>query len=279
MRSVNQKVYTKKYYLSDCTGYKEYITSYGDKLEPRLQKIANLIEIEKNTKVLDIGCGRGELVLFCAKKGIDAYGVDYSTNAIYLANKIKERQIKKINLKMHFIKMNAKKLKFNNNFFDQIILTDVLEHLYPEELELMFTNIKKILKPQGKIIVHTAPNKLFNDIGYKYYSYPVSTLLVAIWNIIAGKKYPNIAKPGELRTDSHAIMHINEPTYFTIKKICKKYNLKGKIISSNITAVKDELSIKDKIFNFIVFFHPLSKSFPLNIFFGSDFLFKLTNIK
>jgi hypothetical protein len=74
-------------------------------------------------------------------------------------------------------------------------------------------------------------------------------------------------------------MHINEPTYFSLKGLFKKYKFDGKLYSSNITVKKPIISKKDTLINIFVFLHPASKYFPLNILFGSDFISVLKNIK
>lgn len=279
MRRVNPKVYTKDYYLNDCTGYEEFKKSYGNKLELRFIELIKHFEVKPNTKVLDIGCGRGEMVFFAAKHGAEAVGIDYSKSSMELARVAWNKQSKKVQDKTKFLHMDAKNLKFNDNFFDLIIMTDVVEHLYPEELDLSFKEIKRVLKSNGKLIIHTAPNRLFNDIFYKFYCYPMGSLLTSLWNFINRSNYPNIASPNQIRTDSHLIMHINEPTYFSLSRLYKKYKFEGELNSSNVTIRKPILGIKDVIFNFLVFMDPISRKFPFNIFCGSDFISTLTNKK
>lgn len=279
MRRVDPKVYTKKYYLSDCTGYQEFKKSFGKDLEPRFRELIKFFDIKQGMRVLDIGCGRGEMVIFAAKNNAEAVGIDYSKNAIYLANFAKNGQSEEIKNRISFKVMDAKKLSFSDSTFDMVILTDVVEHLYPEELKMVFREIRRVLKNRGLVIIHTAPNKLFNDIFYKFYSYPLGTIVVSLWNFITRKRYPSIAKPKDLRTDSHTVMHINEPTYFALRNLYSKFKFSWILESTNITVRKPILSFKDKIFNFIVFIDPFSRKFPLNILCGSDFVSILKNSK
>ncbi len=279
MRRVDPSVYTKDYYLTDCTGFNEFKKTFGDKLEPRFKEIVKYLKIKKRMKVLDIGCGRGEMVIHASKKGSDSIGIDYSRESIMLANIAKRKQPFEIQKKIEFKIMDAKKLSFSDSTFDMVILTDVVEHLYQEELKIVFKEIKRVLKNTGSVIIHTAPNKLFNDIFYRFYSYPLSTIVVSLWNFITRRRYPNIAKPKDLRIDSHAVMHINEATYFSLRNLYNKCKFSWGIESTNITARKPILSFKDRIFNFIVFIDPLSRKFPLNILCGSDFISILKNSK
>ena len=91
-------------------------------------------------------------------------------------------------------------------------------------------------------------------------------------NIFFGKRYPSMMHPDKLRTDSHHVMHVNEPTWFSLHHHFGQYDWNYKIRSLNITMVKPVLSWKDVVFNAVAFFHPLSKYFPLNLTFGDDFI-------
>src|SRR5664279_3946205 len=46
-------------------------------------------------------------------------------------------------------------LPFEDNFFDVVTLLAVVEHLELSELQLLFTEIFRILKPGGRVIITT----------------------------------------------------------------------------------------------------------------------------
>lgn len=79
--------YTEDYYMNDCGGHEEFVKSNGRVINQRLQDVFNLINPAPNDKILDIGCGRGELTYAIAKSGANTIGVDYSEAAINIANK------------------------------------------------------------------------------------------------------------------------------------------------------------------------------------------------
>src|SRR3989344_7037304 len=70
-------------------------------------------------KVLDIGCGFGLYVDYLSSLGFESFGVDFIGEFIKKAKKNKEGI---------FIKAKAEKLPFKNNFFNTVLLFDVLEH-------------------------------------------------------------------------------------------------------------------------------------------------------
>jgi cyclopropane fatty-acyl-phospholipid synthase-like methyltransferase len=272
MLRVDPKHYTKKYYLSDASGFEEYKRSFGKELEPRLLKIVQKIPLKNGMRVLDIGCGRGELVYWAAKNGAGkVIGIDYSKNAISLSDKAKKKWHKRMQDKIIFKEEDALQMKFDNNSFDLIIMTEVFEHLYQEEQVTILKKIHKMLNDEGILFIHTAPSKWFNNHTYKYWCYPVSSILVAINNLFTEKKYPNVTKPDKVRTVSHNIMHVNEPDYFSLRKVYSVTGFRGKILSTNTTVSKPIISWKDRLYNFLVYLSPLSNYPPINFLWGNDF--------
>ncbi len=79
--------YSEDYYLNDCGGFDDFKKSNGKVIDQRLQDVFYLVNPSKDEKILDIGCGRGELTYALAATGADVIGVDYSEAAIKIAQK------------------------------------------------------------------------------------------------------------------------------------------------------------------------------------------------
>lgn len=106
---------------------------------------------EDKVKILDVGVGLGRLFEKILKKidghnKIELYGMDISIG--YL----KEARKKGINVALSKIE----DMPYSENFFDIIICTDVLEHVF--DLNLAIKKILNVLKPGGYLIVRV-PNK------------------------------------------------------------------------------------------------------------------------
>ncbi|MEF3279687.1 MAG: class I SAM-dependent methyltransferase [Elusimicrobiota bacterium] len=163
-------LYDKKYFFSECEGYKTFLSSKGIKLSRRLLKIYYKILKLNPKRVLDFGCGRGELALNLALSWIETYACDISDDAIQIANEIRNYWIKtNPDIKLTIFKFENGKFDFEDNFFDLVVLSDVIEHLTDGEINNYFQEIKRILKKGGKIIIHTSPNKIFLNFGLKIY--------------------------------------------------------------------------------------------------------------
>ena len=116
------------------------LTDYPKKL---ITYLIGRLNLEKNNKVLELGCGRGEFLNEFSLHGLEAYGVDISEYS------------KKFFPKLNFRKVDLEneKLPFDENFFDIIYSKSIIEHFYyPDKI---FEEAYRVLKPGGIIITLT----------------------------------------------------------------------------------------------------------------------------
>lgn len=276
MKSVSSKMYDKKYYLTVCPGSDEFKESGGKKLFPRLINLLQQIKIDESTKILDVGCGRGDVALYLGKNSKEAVGIDYSKEAIKLANSTKRNFPSAVRKKVYFKVMNIKKLSFPDNYFDIVICIDVLEHLYRNEAEYALGEIKRALKKDGILFLQTGINKLLYNFAYRYYIYPVDKVITKIDKFVRNVNYESL--PKDPRTIDEKRQHVNEPTYFYLKNLLRKFGFRGKI-KTEIGYIRPIKSLKTIIYNFFIAFYPFSSIYPLSIIFGWIFVCKLKNIK
>lgn len=102
----------------------------------------------KNGRILDIGCGGYPLFLISVDFA-EKYGLDRNIDAGD-AKKIKENSITLIN---HDIE--NEKLLFEDNYFDVVTMLAVFEHIEPQRLVGIHSDIYRILKPGGIYIMTT----------------------------------------------------------------------------------------------------------------------------
>ena len=102
-----------------------------------------------NQKILDIGCGQGRHCFGAYMHAdLDVYGIDMGFDDVKKAyenfDKFNERLDKK---SCNFMVGNAKTLPFEDNSFDHVVCSEVLEHIIDYESALK--EIKRVLKPNG----------------------------------------------------------------------------------------------------------------------------------
>lgn len=216
--SLPSTLYTEDYFLTACEGYEEFAQGEGAQLSRRLKIAANTATIEAGMVVLDVGCGRGEIVRYCAQLGADAFGIDYAAVAVAMTHDL----ITQVDSpgRAAIGQANAKSLPFPNDHFDRILLLDVVEHLYPWELHESLVEMWRVLKPDGRLIVHTAPNR-----WYDRYAYPLVRLARHLMG--QGAQYPK--NPREFGVAVNKQVHVNEQDLLSMRHTLRKAGFKGKI--------------------------------------------------
>lgn len=104
-------------------------------------------------KCLDYGCGLGHIIGYFLEEDICIYGVDMSQESVNVVNKKFEGRHNWGGAKV----FDGKRLPYEDDTFDLITCTEVIEHILPKHMELFLSELKRILKPDGKLLL-TTPN-------------------------------------------------------------------------------------------------------------------------
>ena len=201
--SILSDAYSANYYRKDCHGHKEFNATQGDVLPKRLAYPLELAHLVPNMNVLDLGCGRGELSLHCARSGAQVWGLDYAQQALSFTKSLASLGTHKN--KIAFQRASAVQLPFTDNCFDIIFMLDIIEQLYPSELTIALDEVRRVLKDNGRLIIHTMPNLWYYHFGYPFFKF---------FQMFRGKKLPN--NPRARGAYSH--LHVNEQTPWRLKK-------------------------------------------------------------
>ena len=102
---------------------------------------------EGRKSLLDLGCGLGRHSVFFHKKGFKVTACDLSE---YGVNNLKEWQ-KKEGADFRAVVCDMKKLPFADNAFDCIYSYHVISHCDSKGIELILSEIRRVLKPGGEI--------------------------------------------------------------------------------------------------------------------------------
>ena len=223
-KSLPSTLYTEEYFLTACEGYDVFIESEGQHLSRRLRDAFAVAEVVPGMRVLDAGCGRGEIITHCMRLGVEVYGIDYAEAATLMAQDVirVEEAANSANgeaprTKAGVCRSDAKYLPFPSSYFDRVLLFDVVEHLYPWELNASLVEIRRILKKDGRLIIHTAPNR-----WYDAYAYP----WVRLFRRLAGQGagYP---KDPRAITPVNQEVHVNEQDILSMRRMLKDTGFKN----------------------------------------------------
>ena len=166
-------------------GSKFGFNTYWD-IYPKLLKLINL---NKNEKILDAGCGEGKLSNYL--KDFNLCGFDFSEEAV---KKAKKRNYRKV------VKSEIYKTPFKNKEFDKTICIQVFHYLkHPEKA------FKELIRITKKETILTFPN--FNWLKIKM-------LFSKKWKRVYGKEL----KSCSYFTNSNLL-----------RRLARKYNLKVEV--------------------------------------------------
>ncbi len=153
-------------------------TDYPKKLISYLIKRFNL---EKNKKVLELGCGRGDFLNEFVNSGFEGHGTDISeySNQFFP------------NLHLKKVDMANEKLPYKDNFFDIIYSKSIIEHFYyPEKV---FQEAYRVLKPGGIIITLTPEWNYIYKSFYEDFTHRVPFTKVSLRDIHLMSNFKSIS--------------------------------------------------------------------------------------
>jgi SAM-dependent methyltransferase len=100
-------------------------------------------------RVLDFGCGTGHLLKELLGRGLDCFGADSSDEAVARVNK----DFSAFSNWHGAERTDHFATRHPNHFFDLIVCLETLEHLPPDSTAELFRELRRILKPGGKLFL------------------------------------------------------------------------------------------------------------------------------
>ena len=107
--------------------------------------LKNICKYRVGGKFLDVGCATGSMLSAAKKRGFDVYGLDINPKAIEYCRSIT----------INVVQGELIHQSYPSDFFDVIILSDVLEHII--DVTSFISELKRILKTNGILFV-VVPN-------------------------------------------------------------------------------------------------------------------------
>ncbi|MBC2581054.1 cyclopropane-fatty-acyl-phospholipid synthase family protein [Clostridium sp. DJ247] len=119
----------------------------------KIQHILKKLNLKNGERILDIGCGWGELIITAAKQyGVKALGITLSKEQFEkVKERIKENCLEdQVEVKL----VDYRELAENNEQFDKIVSVGMLEHVGRKNLPVYMDTVNKLLKPEGVSLLH-----------------------------------------------------------------------------------------------------------------------------
>jgi len=205
MNSLQSKnLYHRDYFTQQVDGHADFAGFKGGfaQLHYRYQRNVELLHLRPEHRLLEIGCGRGEVVIFHSLRGGVATGLDYAEDAIALAR----GKAEELGVACDFRTASFSEMPVQSGF-DRILASEFIEHISATEASLFWELAHRALKPGGRLLVYTYPNTLQRRIGY-----PIQRILVFL---LTGKKLPRLQT--DMANEHYQRYHLNEQSLSRLK--------------------------------------------------------------
>jgi len=139
--------------------------------EGRFKKILRergleLLEVQEGETVLEIGFGTGYSLVEIAKSVGEtgkAYGIDVTPEMVELAKEKLEKE--GLAERVELYEGDAREMPYGNNQFDAVYMAATLELFDTPDIPKVLTEIKRVLKPTGRLGIISMPKEGHEDAG------------------------------------------------------------------------------------------------------------------
>ncbi|MSP11747.1 MAG: class I SAM-dependent methyltransferase [Chloroflexi bacterium] len=190
--------------------YQAFLATHGHLLRPRVARALELARLSPGLRVLDLGCGRGETSAHMVQAGCTVYAMDYAPDCLVLTRE-SVRAMQSAAGQVCLLQGDATTLPLADGSIDRILWLDVLEHLWPWQVEQTLAEVGRVLAPGGYMVVHTLPNRWALQVGYR----------VAQWC------WPHL--PGVPRSDYEQAVHVNEQDPLSLRRVLRLPGLASRV--------------------------------------------------
>ncbi len=195
--AVPAAAYDEPYYRCCAAGYEEWERTGGGSIGGIYAHVLERTGFAAGQTLVDLGCGRGELVALAAGAGARrAVGVEYAAAAVEIARRTFAAQ--GVSDRAEIILADARAVPVASGTADLVTMLDVVEHLTPAELDAALGEAMRILRPGGRLLIHTFPNRAVYEVTYR---------LQRLAHPGRWRRWP--ANP---RNEHERLMHVNEQT-------------------------------------------------------------------
>jgi ubiquinone/menaquinone biosynthesis C-methylase UbiE len=113
------------------------------------RQLVDQARIQPAQRILDIGCGTGNLAMLIKRLHPDAevVGIDPDPKALARAQRKAGREALSVQLNRGF----AEELPYPDASFDRVLSALMFHHLGPEEKEKTLDEARRVLKPDGSL--------------------------------------------------------------------------------------------------------------------------------
>lgn len=122
-------------------------TIFAQPMEAGAIEFFDRLNIAKGTRLLDVGCGAGQLTIPAARRGIDVTGLDLAQNLVDHANVRAQAE----GLTIEILQGDAESLPFPDASFDAVL--SFIGSMFAPRPDLVASEMARVCRPGGQMIM------------------------------------------------------------------------------------------------------------------------------
>ena len=166
----HEELYRERRVLSRYVGWE---TEYGN-AKAALRRVLRIGYAPTSGRLLELGCGAGNITVWFAKQGYDTYGIDISPTAIEWAIENAEREGAKCSFAVGSV---LEATNYRDMPFDFILDGNLVHCIVGTDRRQLFKNVRGALKPNGYFLVRHVLSPVDGHLTDRYRFDPDSHLL------------------------------------------------------------------------------------------------------
>jgi len=202
--------------------HRQWEDSYGTEENAKFYEqvfnyIASVLNAQKNSTILDVGCSTGTHSIRLVKRGFSVLAVDYSEYVLKIAELNLQDSSLKDNIKLQH--ENILSLSFAARTFDYILCWGVLMHI--PDIEKAISELDRVLKKDGILVISEANMFSLQSIILRSLKLLLGKEKATVKKTAAGLEYWSLTSSGKLLTREANIRWLKrqfKSKGFTIKK-------------------------------------------------------------
>ncbi|MBC2905765.1 class I SAM-dependent methyltransferase [Streptomyces cupreus] len=133
-------------------------------LRPIHQEMIRLAGLRDGHRVLDVGCGTGNLLRATGQRyrNVDLVGLDPDPKALARAG----RKARRVGLTVRLDRGFAQELPYGDGSFDRVFSSLMLHHLDSTSKDALLAEVRRVLRPEGLLVLADA---VFDEHGHDHW--------------------------------------------------------------------------------------------------------------